>query len=330
MSSPYDLLGIGNAIVDVLASIDEQFISKHNMRKGAMTLVSQEEAERIYKALPSPKTVAGGAVANSCVGAAMLGSRVAYIGKVKEDDVGNIFANDMQSLGVHFKTAKTGAGPSTARSMICVTPDGQRTMNTFLGACTGIEKSDIDEHLLAKSKIFFIEGYLWDVASVRPHLQLAAGLSHAGGNRVALTLSDAWLVDRYRDEIRRFVHDHVDILFANESEIISFYQTGDLDEAISHMRRDCNLGVITRSDQGSLVVDRNNTIPIAAEKVNVVDTTGAGDLYAGGFLFGLAAGYPLERCGHIAAICAGEIISHIGARPQADLQKLVQSKLALV
>lgn len=330
MSPEYDLLGIGNAIVDVLASINEQFISKQNMRKGAMTLVTEVEAERIFAALPSPRTVAGGAVANSCVGAAMLGGRVAYIGKVKNDELGEIFSSDMESLGVYFKTAKTTAGPSTARSMICVTPDGQRTMNTFLGACAHIEKTDIDEHLLAKSKIAFIEGYLWDIPAMRPHLQLAAGLSHAAGNKVALTLSDAWLVDRYRDDIRRFVHDHVDILFANESEIISFYQTADLDEAINNLRRDCNLGVITRSEQGSMIVDGNNVIPIAAEKVPVIDTTGAGDLYAGGFLFALTAGYPLDRCGHIASICAGEIISHVGARPAVDLQQLVQSKLALV
>lgn len=330
MSKSWDVLGLGNAIMDVLAPVDDQFLSKHNMHKGAMALIAQEDAERIYQALQNPQQVAGGAVANSCVGIAMLGGNPAYIGKVKNDALGNAFASDIQKSGVHYAVKKSQAGPSTARSMIVVTPDGQRTMNTFLGAALYLEKDDIDAHLVAHSKVTFIEGYLWDTPHLRPHLQLAAGLCHAAGQKLAFTLSDAWLIDRHRDDMRRFVRDHVDILFANELEIVSFYQTSDMDAAIKMLANDCDLAVVTRSEQGSVICQNGQTIAIPAAPTKVVDTTGAGDLYAGGFLFGLTNDYPLERCGRIAAICAAEIISHIGARAQVNLAELVQQKIALV
>lgn len=329
MKKTWDILGVGNAIVDVLAQGDEAMLQRHNLRKGAMALVSEKEAEDIYQSLSNSRQVAGGAVANSCVGVASLGGRAAYIGKVKDDPVGRIFADDMQRCGVHYQTPMAKDGAATARSMIIVTPDGQRTMNTYLGACIGIEKEDVDPHLIAHSKITFIEGYLWDVASIRPYLQLAAGLVHAAEKRLAFTLSDAWLIDRHRADMRKFVHDHVDILFANESEIVSFYQTSDLDMAIEHLAKDCDLGIVTRSEQGSVVVHYGKIIPIEACPVKVVDTTGAGDLYAAGFLFGLAQNYPLPICGKIASLCASEIIGHIGARPEVNLAELIERHLAL-
>ncbi len=323
MTKNHDVLGIGNAIVDVLAQVPEEFIARHNMRKASMTLIAQEEAETIYQSLATPKTIAGGAVANSMVGISMLGGRAAYIGKTAADPLGDIFAGDMKKIGVHFKTKPLSSGQSTARSMIVVTPDGQRTMNTYLGAALFLEQSDIDAAVIQNSKIVFIEGYLWDTPHLRPHLELAAKLCAAHGTKLAFTLSDAWLIDRHRDDMRKFVRDYVDILFSNELEITSFYQTADLDEAMIHLRKDCEIGIITQSENGSKIVHRDGVIDIAAVETKVVDTTGAGDLYAGGFLFGVSQGMPLERCGKIASICAAEAISHLGARPIADLKALV-------
>lgn len=325
----FDVLGIGNAIVDILAAVDENFISRHNMRKGAMQLIGQAEAERIYADLSNPRQVAGGAVANSTVGVAALGGRPAFIGKLHADALGHVFKQDLAAQGVHYPTPLAASGPSTARSMIVVTPDGQRTMNTYLGAAVGLSEKDLDANLLRHSKIFFIEGYLWDTAGLPELLRQGAGLAHMHGNRVAFTLSDAWLIDRHRETMLDFIRSQVDILFANEGEICSLYQT-DLATALQWVRRDCAVAVITRSADGSVIISTEGQIDIAAETTPVVDTTGAGDLYAGGFLFGLSRGYPLERCGKIASLAAAEIISHFGARPEANLQELVQRHLAVV
>lgn len=324
MDSQFDVLGIGNAIVDMLAEADDALLQRHNLRKGAMALMAEEQAEAIRQSLSNPRQVAGGAVANSCCGIASLGGKAAYIGKVKNDTLGNAFAGDMQKMGVHFETPKAAGGPGTAVSIIAVTPDGQRTMNTFLGASVNLEPGDMNADLIGKAKILFIEGYLWDIEPLRPALRRAAQMAEKAGRQVAFTLSDAWLIDRHRDAMRQFVCDHADILFANEAEIISFYQTPDFDEAANKLARDCSVGVITRSEQGSVIVAGRERIAVAAAPTKVVDTTGAGDLYAAGFLFGLARGKPLAECGRIASICAAEIISHLGARPETRLADLAR------
>lgn len=329
MTDRFDVLGIGNAIVDVLAPVGDDFIDRHNMRKGAMQLIGQTEAELITTNLTAPKTVAGGAVANSIVGVAALGGKAAFIGKLRADALGHAYKKDLTNLGVHFATPLATSGPSTARSIIVVTPDGQRTMNTFLGIAGQLSQADLDPHVLRHSGILFIEGYLWDVPALPALLQTAAGLSHTHGNRVAFTLSDAWLIDRHRDTMRQFLRDHVDILFANEVEICSLYQT-EWHAALAQARRDCALVAVTRSADGSVILAGDETIAVTVAPTAVVDTTGAGDLYAGGFLFGLARGYPLERCGQIASLCAAEIISHLGARPETDLAAYVQQQVALV
>jgi sugar/nucleoside kinase (ribokinase family) len=329
MTDRFDVLGIGNAIVDILSPVDDAFLDRHNMRKSAMQLIAQEEAERIYQDLQNPRQIAGGAVANSTVGVAALGGKAAYIGKVRADTLGHVFKNDLAALGVQFQTPMTTSGPSTARSMIVVTPDGQRTMNTYLGACGQITAADMDAAQLRHSKITFIEGYLWDLPALPPLLRQAAGLAHTHGNQVAFTLSDAWLIDRHRATMHEFIREHVDILFANEAELCSLYQN-EFTQALQLVARDCAIAAVTRSADGSVIVSGTERIAITAAPTTVVDTTGAGDLYAGGFLFGLARGYPLERCGKIASLCAAEIISHLGARPQADLMAYVQRQVALV
>ncbi len=329
MQQNWEILGIGNALVDVLAKVEDGFLNRHNLRKGAMTLMSQAEAEKLYAAIDNPAQVSGGSVANSMAGIAAMGGKAAFIGKLAGDGLGHVFRNDMAETGVHFETAPTQSGALTGRSLILVTPDGQRTMNTYLGAALELAKEDFAPKLLAHGKIVFIEGYLYDTAHLRPHLELAAGLAHAAGNRVAMTLCDAWLVDRHREDMRRFVHDHVDILFANESEITSFYQTGDIDAAISSIRKDCHLAAITRSEQGSVIVTDKEVIEIKAFPAEVIDTTGAGDQYAAGVLFGLSRNYPLPLCGELGSILASEVISHIGARPGKDIVSYVQSRAAL-
>lgn len=329
MKQVYDVVGIGNAIVDVIAQVDDGFLHKKNLRKASMTLISQEEAEDLYKAMPKGQEVSGGSVANSMAGIASLGGKGAYIGKVKNDTLGGVFQSEINKIGVAYATPLAESGSSTARCLILVTPDGQRTMHTYLGASVSIGEADIDAKLISHSKITYLEGYLFDTVSIRPALKLAAGLAHAAGNKVAFTLSDAWLVDRHREEMRRFVHDVVDILFANEIELLSFYQTSDLESALKRAHEDCDLAVITRSEKGSLIYDRKKIHEIPAHAASVVDTTGAGDLYAAGFLYGYAHGMDLPQCGRLGSICAAEIISHIGPRPLVNLRDFVSRHMAL-
>jgi sugar/nucleoside kinase (ribokinase family) len=322
MPPEVDVLGIGNAIVDVLAPVEEAFLKRYNLHKGAMTLVAEDEAEAIYAAMPPATEMSGGSVANSMAGFASLGGKGAYIGKVKKDTLGNIFAHDLKSLGLKYGTGMAEDGPSTARCVILITPDGQRTMNTYLGAAVTIQESDIDAHLVANAAVTYIEGYLFDTAAIRPALKLAAELAHKSKRKIAFTLSDAWLVDRHRDDMRKFVHDHVDILFANEMELLSFYQTADLDQAFEKAHQDCELVAVTRSGEGSMIYDRKQKYSVSAHPVaKVVDTTGAGDLYAAGFLFGLTRQMPLDICGKLGSLCAAEVISHLGPRPQVNLKE---------
>lgn len=319
----FDILGIGNAIVDVVGAVDDQFLSRHDMHKGAMALVDTRTAEAIYAAMPPARETSGGSAANTCAVAANLGARVAYLGKVANDQLGAVFAHDMRASGVHFPSAPLVGGAPTARCMILVTPDGQRTMNTFLGACVTLGEGDVDERAVADSSVVYLEGYLFDPPAAQAAFHKAARIAHASGRQVALSLSDAFCVDRHRAAFRELVAGHVDILFANEVEITSLYEVNTFEEAADAVRRDVALAALTQSEAGSLILRGAETVRVAAEPTRVVDTTGAGDAYAAGFLAGFTAGRGLAECGRLGAIAAAEVISHYGARPEADLKKLV-------
>lgn len=319
----FDILGIGNAIVDVVARADESFLSRHDMHKGAMILVDADAAERIYAAMPPGEESSGGSAANTCAVAAALGARVAYFGKVADDQLGEVFRHDLRSGGVHFPSAPLVGGAPTARCLILVTPDGQRTMNTFLGACVTLNESDVDESVVADALVTYLEGYLFDPPAAQSAFYKAAAAAHAAGRQVALSLSDAFCVDRHRAAFRQLVAGHVDILFANQTEITSLYEENTFEAAAEAARRDVALAVLTRSEAGSVVLRGGEMAEIAAEPTRVVDTTGAGDAYAAGFLAGLTSGKPLPVCGRMGSIAAAEVISHYGARPEAELRRLV-------
>ena len=324
-SHQYDLCGIGNAMVDVVAQVDDAFLSKHGMRKGAMALISAEQAEAIYAALPPARESSGGSAANTCAVAAGLGARVAFLGKVADDALGAVFRHDIVASGVAFPTAAAQGGLPTARCLIAVTPDAQRTMNTFLGACVGFGPEDLDEAAVADSAVTYLEGYLFDPPSAQAAFRRAAEVAHRAGRQVALSLSDPFCVDRHRAAFRALVADSVDILFANEAEVCSLYEEDTLEAAARHAGREVTLAALTRSEAGSWVLHRGERIVIEAAKVPVVDTTGAGDAYAAGFLAGMAAGKPLASCGRLGSLAAAEVIQRYGARPAADLAALAAS-----
>jgi fructokinase len=324
----FDILGIGNAIVDVVARTDDAFLSRHTMHKGAMMLVDAPTASAIYQAMPAGKESSGGSVANSCAVAAMLGARVAYIGKVADDQLGLVFRHDIKAVGVHFPTPPLLDGAPTARCLILVTPDGQRTMNTFLGACVALTPDDVDEDLVAAASVTYLEGYLFDPPAAQAAFRRAANAAHKAGRQIALSLSDAFCVNRHRDAFRELVAGHVDILFANEAEITALYETNTFEAAAEAVRGDVDLAVLTRSEAGSLILRGSETVEVAAEPTRVVDTTGAGDAYAAGFLAGLTAGRSLPDCGRMGSIAAAEVIAHYGARPEADLKRLVAAALS--
>ena len=321
-SNRFDICGIGNAIVDVVAPVDDAFLSKQDMRKGGMALISSEQADAIYAALPPGQESSGGSAANTCAVAAGLGARVAFLGKVADDVLGQAFRRDIGAASVHFPTAPLLGGASTARCLIAVTPDGQRTMNTYLGACVAFGPEDLDESVIAESAVTYLEGYLFD----RPHAQAAfrraAEVAHGAGRQVALSLSDAFCVDRHRLAFRDLVAGHVDILFANEMEICSLYEENDFGDAVAHAARDVVLAALTRSEAGSVVLHKGERIVVAAAPATVVDTTGAGDAYAAGFLAGMAAGRTLEASGRLGSAAAAAVIGHFGGRPAIDLKAL--------
>lgn len=318
-----DILGIGNAIVDVVARADDAFLSRHDMHKGAMMLIDAAQAEALYAAMPPGIESSGGSAGNTCVVAAAMGAKVAYIGKVADDQLGAVFRHDSVAAGVSFATAPLVGGAPTARCLILVTPDGQRTMNTFLGACVTLDESDIDPDLVASAAVTYMEGYLFDPPAAQAAFYKAAGLAHAAGRKVALSLSDAFCVNRHRAAFRDLVAGHVDILFGNETEITSLYEVNSWEEAAEAARRDVGLAVLTRSEAGSVVLAGAETVTVAAEPAVVVDTTGAGDAYAAGFLAGLTAGKSLAGCGRLGSLAAAEVIGHYGARPEADLRGLL-------
>lgn len=318
-----DVLGIGNAILDVLARAADADLTRLGMTKGAMRLIDKAETERLYAAMGPAVESSGGSAANTCAAAASLGVRVGFLGKVADDEPGRVFRHDITAAGVAFPTAPLVGGAPTACCFILVTPDGQRTMNTFLGACIAFGPADLDATSIAAAQITYLEGYLFDPPQAQAAFRDAARMAHAAGRKVAISLSDPFCVGRHREAFRAFVRDEADILFANEQEITALYQTESFDEAVVAARRDVGLAALTRSEKGSLILAADETHEIAAAPARVVDTTGAGDAYAAGLLAALAQGHPLPECGRWGAIAAAEVISHFGARPQADLKALV-------
>jgi len=324
----YDVLGIGNAIVDVIAKADDDFLVKHAMNKGGMMLIDEARAEAIYEAMGQAVESSGGSAANTIVGAASFGARAAFVGKVKADSLGEAFAHDIRAAGVAYDTAPASEGPSTARCYIIVTPDGERTMNTYLGAAQDLHPQDVMDDAIAASAVTYLEGYLWDPPHAKQAFLKAAKVAHSAGRQVALTLSDAFCVDRYRTEFLKLLRDKtVDILFANERELHSLYETGDFDTAVNALRTDARLAVVTRSEKGCVVVSGNTTEAVAAEPIDkVVDATGAGDLFAAGFLVGHSRGKDLRTAARLGAIAAAEVIQHVGARPAVSLKELAAQK----
>ncbi|MSO69673.1 MAG: adenosine kinase [Alphaproteobacteria bacterium] len=323
--SAVDVVGIGNAIVDVIANADDAFLARQGLDKGAMRLIDQPTAERLYGEMGPGLECSGGSAANSMVALASLGARSAYIGKVKDDELGRIFAHDIRASGVMFESRFAAHGAATARCLILVTPDAQRTMNTFLGASTDFGPGDLDAGLVGKASVTYLEGYLWDKPAAKDAFRQALQHAHKQGRKVALSLSDAFCVDRHRAEFRALVEHDIDILFANEAEIRSLYQVDDFDRALQHVRGHCEVAALTRSEKGSVVV-RGEEIHVvdAAPVKRVVDTTGAGDFYAAGFLYGLTHKFDLARCARLGALAAAKVIGHFGARPETALKPLVE------
>ena len=323
-----DVVGIGNAIVDVLSHAEEDFLAAHGLSKGTMTLIDGARAEALYGEMGPAVEASGGSGANTVAGLASLGGRAGFIGKVSNDQIGGIFRHDIRAAGVTFDTLPSVSGAPTARCLIFVTPDAQRTMNTFLGACLELGPDDIDPHLVARAKVTYLEGYLWDPPLAKEAFLTAGGVAHDSGRKVALALSDPFCVERHRAEFVDLVKNHVDILFANEHEICSLWQVDDFDAALQATRGHCEIAALTRSEKGSVVLGDGEIHVVDAAKVaKVVDTTGAGDLYAAGFLYGLTSGRGLYECGRIAALAAAEAISHYGARPETPLTELVLAEM---
>jgi fructokinase len=318
-----DILGIGNAIVDVLARAEDNFLDARGLDKGGMRLVGPEEAESLYAAMGPGIESSGGSAGNTCAVAAALGARVGFLGKVADDVLGQVFAHDIRAAGVHFPTAPLRGRAPTARCLILVTPDAQRTMNTFLGACVEFSAADVAETEVARAKVVYLEGYLFDPPAAQAAFYEAARLAHVHGRQVALSLSDAFCVARHRHAFRKFVREETDILFANETELLSLYETDDYAAAVELVRGDVAFAALTRSEQGSVIVAGDTTLTVDAVPTKVVDTTGAGDAYAAGFLAAFTRGLDLAACGRWGAIAAAEVISHVGARPQADLKALI-------
>jgi sugar/nucleoside kinase (ribokinase family) len=324
--TPIDVLTIGNAIVDVFARVEDEFLERNGLIKSAMRLIDEPEAHRLYDLIGPSVVVSGGSAANTGAGIASLGGRASFIGKIRDDQLGYFFAHDIRAAGVTFEISPSKDGPATAQSFILVTPDGERTMNTYLGACTTLTPNDIDPITVEEAQITYLEGYLWDPPAAKEAFVRAARLARAAGRKVALTLSDAFCVDRHRKSFRELIVREVDILFANEKELRSLYETQRFDDALQAVRAEAELAVLTRSAAGSIIVRGDEFHVVEAQKVpKIVDATGAGDLYASGFLFGLTREWPLAQCARLGSLAAAEVISHLGARPQTPLKSLVHS-----
>jgi len=319
-----DVVGIGNAIVDVLVHADDNQLDNLSLTKGTMALVDEQQAEQLYASVGPGLETSGGSAANTLAGIAQLGGRAGFIGRVRNDQLGGIFAHDIRSVGARFETPPATEGPSTARCLILVTPDAQRTMCTYLGASVGLAPGDLDLEMVAESKVLYLEGYLWDSDEAKSAFIAAAEVARANGAEVALSLSDAFCVERHRESFQELVDGHVDILFANEMEITSLYKADSFEAAADHVRGRCRIAALTRSEQGSVILNGSGTHVINPFKLGpLVDTTGAGDLYAAGFLHAHTRGASVVECGRLGSLCAGQVVTQLGPRPQVDLRQLM-------
>ncbi len=323
----FDVVGIGNAIVDIIGRCDDAFLSKHALDKGFMRLIDAQQADALYAVMGPAIERSGGSAANTIAGFASLGGRGAFIGRVADDQFGKIFAHDIRAIGVNYETPPAKSGAPTALCLILVTPDGERTMNTFLGASTDLGPDEVDADIISAAKVTYLEGYLFDKPDAKQAFRTAAALAGKAGRKTALTLSDAFCVDRHRADFRKLVHEGVDILFANETEITALFEVNKFEDAVAAVRGACDVAVLTRSAQGSVIVTATATIDVRPKPVSkVVDVTGAGDLYAAGFLYGLTRSLSLADCGRLGSIAAAEVITHIGARPEKPLIELARKE----
>ncbi len=322
--SALDVVGIGNALVDVLSHESDAFLDDQGLVKGGMALIDTDHARALYDRMGPAMEVSGGSAANTMVGVASFGGEAAFIGRVRDDELGTVFAHDIRAAGVHFETPPATDGPPTGRCLIVVTPDAERTLSTFLGAAAEIGPEDVSPELIGSAQVTYLEGYLFDQTSAKEAFRHAARSAHEAGRRVALTLSDSFCVERHREDFLALVEHEIDILFANEHEICALYDTESFDDALQHVNHQCEIAALTRSAKGSVVVSGEEVHVIDPTPVSggVVDTTGAGDLYAAGFLYGFTHGYDLGRCGQLGSVAASEVISHIGARPEVSLAQL--------
>lgn len=324
----YDVLGIGNAIVDVIARSEDDFLVAQELAKGTMHLIDQNQAEALYAKMGPGIESSGGSAANTIAGLASFGAKTAFIGKVGNDDLGKTFTHDLRALGTAYDTKALDSGTATARCLVLVTPDGERTMSTFLGASQGLSPDDVDPDLVQASAITYLEGYLWDPPEAKAAFLKAADLAHDAGRMVALSLSDSFCVDRFRDEFLELIRTgKVDLLFGNESELHSLYETADTDAALEALEKDASSAVVTRSEKGAVVIRDGNRTTVPAQPIDkIVDLTGAGDLFAAGFLFGLSRDMSPEVCAKLGAMAAAEVIGHVGARPEVTLKDLASSE----
>jgi sugar/nucleoside kinase (ribokinase family) len=319
----FDVLTIGNAIVDVIAKVEDDFVTRENLVKGSMNLIDETRAETLYAHMGPATEVSGGSAGNTAAGIASFGARAAYFGKVRDDQLGRIFSHDMTAQGVHFASEPATEGPATARSFILVTPDGERTMNTYLGACVNLDPSDIDASVVRDTRVTYMEGYLYDKPAAMEAFREASRVARSANRLTSITLSDSFCVERHRAEFLDLIRRQIDIVFANETELKSLYQTQNYAGAVDAIRKDCAVAVLTRSEKGSMVVRGNETVEVQAHHVKqVMDVTGAGDLYASGFLYGFTRDFDLARCARLGGLAAAEVISHVGARPLVSLREL--------
>lgn len=329
MTSKHQVLCMGNAIVDIIARVDDQFLGTHDRVKGSMMLVDAATSARLYDSMPPAIERSGGSAGNTAAGIASFGGKAGYIGKVHDDQLGAVFRHDIRAAGVSFDTKPANVGAPTATSMILVTPDGQRTMNTFLGACVELTPDDVMADDVSAADVLYVEGYLWDTESMKASVLKAFELAHAAGKQVSLSLSDSFCVDRFRSEFVDLVKTQVDILFANEDEIKSLYEVDSFEEAVECLRPHVKIAALTRSEKGCVIITADDEIQVNAFPTTVEDTTGAGDLFAAGFLYGYTNGRTLEESAKLGGLAAAEVISHLGARPETNLATLATEKLGL-
>ncbi|PZN96787.1 MAG: adenosine kinase [Alphaproteobacteria bacterium] len=328
MTARNHVIAIGNALVDVITTAPPEFLSDRGIAKGSMRLIPADEAETLYAAMGPGREISGGSAANTVAGMAALGARPAFVGRVADDQLGRVFAHDIRAAGVAYATAASAGGDPTGRCLIVVTPDGERTMNTYLGACQELSEADLDADSVAAAEILYLEGYLWDPPAPRAAMRKAIEVARANSRKVAFTLSDVFCVEGHRADFQDLLRSHVDLVFGNENEVRALYQTASIDEAMAELAKHSCIAVVTRSSEGAVVLENGNRHVVPGEKVDrVVDSTGAGDMFAGGFMAGLVEGRSLPDCARIGCITAAEVISHYGARPEADLKALVKAKL---